>query len=58
VREFRLHGSVRGALSDGRPYRKQQAESREFLGQSRFIGNHPLGVAVSIRGAPWPARRT
>jgi hypothetical protein len=23
VREFRLHGSVRGALSDGRPYPKQ-----------------------------------
>src|SRR6202035_2921279 len=28
VREFRSHGSVRGAVRDDRPYRDQQANSR------------------------------
>jgi hypothetical protein len=27
VREFRLHGSVRGAPSNGRPYREQHQDS-------------------------------
>jgi hypothetical protein len=31
VREFRLHGSVLGALSDGRPYRKQQNYGAEKI---------------------------
>jgi hypothetical protein len=29
VREFRLHGSVRGALRDGRPYREQHPSGDE-----------------------------
>ena len=32
MREFRLSGSVRGALSNGRPYREHQKNRIEIIG--------------------------
>jgi hypothetical protein len=45
VRESRLHGSVRGALSDGRPYRERRTgkiEKKPLFGCISLVQNYPL----------------
>jgi len=55
VREFRSHGSVRGALSNGRPYRKHieklEGQSSTFVSRSRL--GSPFGTEPGRRLTEW-----
>jgi hypothetical protein len=58
VREFRSHGSVRGAVRDDRPYREHQSQTTDCLSFSNanFLctSKHALQLCSRLACKPQP----